>query len=228
MILAVGVLIACKRDPVPTNTPGPSASVREPPPDLPFADVSEGPREGGTAGEVTPGPPTPAEDLDRPLDEAVTDVDAAKRALAQIWPDLEVSCWSIEGCFGRAELDGDGELDAAVMVRESCAQMPCPVGMVIFSSRGRHLRLGAGQGRRMPRLDWEQGAAGVVFTPDGEVQLDADWSSYQAVELSPTLAPSACADALALGHDALVYSGSDAAEAVIWHDEGWYSVDCGY
>lgn len=232
LALSLGFVVsACAKEKSSAKPPSkPSHSTR-----APISDLPVGPDEGDEDKTAATTEPSSARgSIDLLLSEEIVDVDAAKRALQTLWPDVIVSCWSLEGCFQRGDLDADGKPDALVMIKHDCGEPSCAVGVAVLSSRGKQLRLGAGLDPALPWVDWELNERdepvwqAAMFEGKPELaRTGADWEGTVGVAISPAAAQTACAGAMKLGHDALVIEGTDATGALVWR-EGWMLTACGY
>ncbi len=144
-------------------------------------------------------------------------------ALRSLDPKLQLHCTRKPSCIQTGDLDGDQQPDTvAVVIRNSA------LGVVLFTSRAGTLQVGAGKAVLLPADDWELDEQNQrIWTSDGHQQLLADWRGL-AIWVSPAHRQTACARGMQLGHDALVYSGTDAAEAVIVREGTFRWVPCGY
>ncbi len=148
---------------------------------------------------------------------------AVQAALKRHWPRLRLDCAGAHKCIQTGDVDGDGKRDVVAIVRRGHQ-----VGAVLFTTALGALLVGAGERVRLTAVDWELDDNNQrVWTREGTQELEQDFRGL-GIWVSPASKKTTCARGMQLGHDALVYSGSDAAEVVLVRDGRFCWAPCGY
>ncbi len=195
------------------DPPGPSAGSLDPP-RPPAEEVPQ------AASPSVPPTPDPGELPEVELPEGV---DAALLRLAAEHPDLELLC-ADRTCIQEADLDGDRKADVVLPVRATCDTDRCPTGVVVIPTRAPPIRIGAGAGTRLRQSDWELVDGEVVWESLGEAATPRTTRGLKVRATKRGL----CARSMRLGRAILEFSGSDAAEALVFRKGRWEWVPCGF
>ena len=150
-------------------------------------------------------------------------IDASLVRLASEYPDLELLC-ADRTCVQEADLDGDGQADTVLPVQAKCDGDRCPTGVVVLPTKAPAIRIGAGVRTRLRHSDWELIDGKMVWESMGKAATPRTTRGLTRRATKKGL----CARSMRLGRAILEFSGSDAAEALVFRKGRWEWVPCGF